>query len=402
MLPTQSSVPAVATRLLDHLAQIPDPRVDRTKRHLLGDILAIAILATLCGADSFTEIEQFGRARERWLRGFLTLPGGIPSHDTFTRVFARLDRQAFAAALGEWAKHTATLALHPSTRGEVVAIDGKSVRRSYDLRAGQAALHSVSAWATERQMVLGQVETKDHSNEITAIPELLDLLELKGTTVTIDAIGCQKKITTAIRAKKAHYVLALKSNQPWLHQRVHAFHQAVTAQPKRYWRDIPHLSLITLEKEHGRLEKRCYTVMPAEAVLRNRSGWEDLKSVGWVETERTLLSGRHKGKTTREVRYFISSLPPEVEPFAHAVRSHWAIENRCHWVLDVVFQEDQSRVRKDHGPANLVTLRRWALNLLRQDTTHKLGLKARRLHAAWDPDYLLTLLRRVTPQPVED
>jgi hypothetical protein len=205
--------------------------VDRTKRHLLGDILAIAILATLCGADSFVEIEQFGQARESWLKTFLALPNGIPSHDTFTRVFARLDRRAFAAALSEWAKHTAILALQQSPHGEVVAIDGKSARRSYDLRAGQPPLHTVSAWATERQMVLGQVETEDYSNEITAIPELLALLDLKGATVTIDAMGSQKKIASAIRAQKAEYVLALKSNQPWLHQRVSAFHQA--APPSR-------------------------------------------------------------------------------------------------------------------------------------------------------------------------
>jgi predicted transposase YbfD/YdcC len=407
--PGSAPVPA---NLLAQLAEVPDPRVERTKQHQLLDILAIAILAQLCGADSFTEMAQFGRAREAWLRTFLALPNGIPSHDTFNRVFLRLDPEAFAACLAEWAQAVAGLALQESGQAEdrpagdrpaeIVAIDGKSARRSYDARSGQAALHTVSAWASEHQLVLGQVRTEAHSNEITAIPQLLALLDLQGTTVTIDAMGCQKSITAAIRARGAHYVLALKSNQPWLHQRVSAFHAAVSAEPQRYWRGVAHQSQSTLEKDHGRIETRCVTVVDATAVLRDRRGWEDLASIGWVESERRLLSGPRKGSTTREVRYFISSLSPEVEPIAQAVRSHWGIENRCHWTLDVVFQEDQSRVRKDHGPANLATLRRWVLSLLRQDTAHKHGLKARRLQAAWDPDYLLRLLRFISPEPMQN
>lgn len=397
--------------LLAHLAQIPDPRVERTKQHRLIDILAIAILAKLCGADAFTEMAQFGRARQAWLGTFLALPNGIPSHDTFTRLFARIEPHAFAACLSQWAQAVAALALQESrppegaeveNEAEVVAIDGKTARRSYDARCGQAPLHTVSAWASEHQLVLGQVKTEAHSNEITAIPELLALLDLRGTTVTIDALGCQKPITTAIRAKGAHYVLALKANQPWLHQRVAAFRAATTARPQRYWRGVAHESYATMEKDHGRIEKRRYTVVDAAAVLRDRSGWQDLASVGWVESERHLLCGPRKGTITREVRYFISSLPAKVVPLAHAVRSHWGIENRCHWSLDVVFQEDQSRVRKDHGPANLATLRRWVLSLLRQDTTHKHGLKARRLQAAWDPNYLLRLLRLTCPEPTKN
>lgn len=407
MLSSDSSPAAVPESLLAHLAQLPDPRVERTRHHQLVDILSIAILAELCGADSFTEIAQFGRAREPWLKTFLALPHGIPSHDTFNRVFARLDRHALAASLTQWAQAAACLALQAEvsgeapeeTPGEVVAIDGKTARRSHDRGAAQAALHTVSAWATEHQLVLGQVKTEAHSNEITAIPELLALLDLRGTTVTIDAIGCQKEITAAIRAKKAHYVLSLKANQPWLLQRVSDFHAAATAEPTRYWRNVPHETHTTLEKDHGRIETRRYTVVDATAVLRDRSGWADLASLGWVESERRLLWGPKAGTTTREVRYFISSLPPKIAPIAHAVRSHWSIENRCHWCLDVVFQEDQSRVRKDHGPANLATIRRWVLSLLRQDTTHKHGLKARRLNAAWDPDYLLKLLRLTAVEP---
>lgn len=378
--------------LLDQLATVPDPRVERTRHHQLVDILAISLLAVLCGAESFTEIAQFGRAREAWLRTFLALPNGIPSHDTFNRVFARLDRHALAARLTQWAQAVAALAV-----GEVVAIDGKTARSSHDHAAGQSALHMVSAWATEHQLVLGQVKTADHSNEITAIPELLEVLDLRGTTVTIDAAGCQQKITAAIRAKRADYVLALKGNQPWLHERVVGFHAAVTADPERRWRGVPHETLRTIEKDHGRLETRCYTVVSAAAVLRDRAGWTDLTSVGWVESERQLLSGPKAGTVTRETRYFISSLAAKVGPIAHAVRSHWGIENRCHWTLDMVFQEDHSRVRRDHGPANLATIRRWVLSLLRQDRTHKHGLKARRLNAAWDQEYLLKVLRLAAP-----
>ncbi len=396
MLPSDPSVAPVPESLLVHLARLPDPRIERTKHHQLVDILAIAILAELCGADSFTEIAQFGRAREAWLKTFLALPNGIPSHDTFTRVFARLDRHALAASLTQWAQSVASRALEA---GEVVAIDGKTARRSHDHGAAQAALHTVSAWATEHQLVLGQVKTADHSNEITAIPHLLALLELRGTTVTIDAMGCQKEITTAIRAKKAHYLLSLKENQPWLHQRVSQFHAAVTSEPRRYWRDVPHETHTSVEKDHGRIETRRYTVVDATRVLRDRTGWTDLASVGWVESERRLLTGPKAGSTSHEVRYFISSLPPKIGPFAHAVRSHWGIENRCHWCLDMVFQEDQSRVRRDHGPANLATIRRWVLSILRQDTTHKHGLKARRLNAAWDPDYLLKLLGFAAAKP---
>lgn len=404
------SIGPIPSSLLEQLATVPDPRIERTKHHQLVDILAITLLAVLCGADNFTEIAQYGQAKKEWLETFLALPKGIPSHDTFSRVFARLDRHAVSACLTQWAQHVALMAggLSP---GEVVAIDGKTARRSGDVSgdssgessagaaggraAGIKALHMVSAWATRHQLVLGQVKTADHSNEITAIPELLRLLDLKGTTVTIDAIGCQQAIARSIRDKKADYVLSFKTNQPWLHERVDQFRAATEAEPERYWRGVAHETTTTIEKDHGRIEKRRYTVVPAQAVIRNkekRSAWADLRTVGWVESERELLSGPKAGKTERELRYFISSLPAKVGPLAHAVRSHWGIENQCHWTLDMVFQEDQSRTRKDHGPANLATIRRWVLSILRQDATHKHGLKARRLNAAWDNDYLLKLL----------
>lgn len=393
--------------LLEQLATVADPRIERTKEHLLVDILAVTLLAVLCGADNFTEVAQFGRAREPWLKTFLALPHGIPSHDTFTRVFARLDRRALASCLTQWAQAVAALA-GGLAAGDVVAIDGKTARRTHDHAAGLKALHAVSAWATRHQLVLGQVKTAGHSNEITAIPELLALLDLTGTTVTIDAEGCQQKITAAIRAQRADYVLALKMNQPRLHTAVAQFFAAAQAEPERYWRGVPHEALTTVEKGHGRLETRHYTVAAATAVLRAvgdrpgaSEGWTDLVSVGCVVAERQVLSGPRAGTTSRETRYFIASLPPTVGPFAHAVRSHWGIENCCHWTLDVVFQEDQSRTRKDHGPANLATIRRWVLSILRQDTTHKHGLKARRLNAAWDPDYLRKLLRIAAPTAEE-
>jgi predicted transposase YbfD/YdcC len=377
----------VAPSFLEQLAMLPDPRLDRTKRHRLVDIVAITILGVLCGADTFTELAQFGRAREAWLRTFLELPNGIPSHDTFARVLARLEATAFADCLTAWARTVATLA-----GGDVVAIDGKTVRRAH--RPGERALHTVSAWATAHQLTLGQLQVDEKSNEITAIPALLDVLTLEGTTVTIDAIGCQREITTAIRAKQADYVLVVKKNQPWLHERLEAAFARLDAPSRQH---VPREQTTTLTKNHGRLERRTYTVVAAAAMLTDREGWADLQSVGRVVAERRRSTNGEL--ISSETRYFITSLPPQAEPIAHAIRAHWAIENCCHWVLDVVFQEDQHRARTQHAASNLAVVRRWALSLLRQDHTHPHGIKARRLQAAWDQDYLLKLLRLTAPAP---
>lgn len=387
-VPPSADVRVPSAPLLAQLAALPDPRVDRAKRHSLTDVLAIALLATLCGADTYTQFALFGVTRAAWLATFLALPNGIPSHDTFARVLRQLDPKAFAAWLTTWSQ-----AFAGQVPG-VVAIDGKTARRSGD--ATTAALHTVSAWATEQHLTLGQVATDVKSNEITAIPELLALLLLRDCIVTIDAIGCQTAIATAIRAKKAHYVLAVKGNQRWLHDRLVALF-AHGPEDTVFWARAPHETLTHREKDHGRIETRTYRLVPAAAVLADRAPWTDLQSVGCVDATRHHVSGPKAGTTEHHRRYFITSLPARVAPFAHAVRSHWQVENACHWTLDVVFNEDQNRARRDAGPANLATLRRWALSLMRQDTTQKTGLKGRRLIAGWDPDYLLHLLRIAVP-----
>lgn len=383
-----AELPVPSVPLLTQLATLPDPRIDRCKRHALPDVLAIALLATVCGADTYTQFALFGVTRQAWLATFLELPNGIPSHDTFARVLRALDPKAFAGWLTTWSQ-----ALAGQVPG-VVAIDGKTARRSGD--ATTAALHTVSAWATEQHLTLGQVSTDVKSNEITAIPELLTLLQLRDCTVTIDAIGCPTAIATAIRAKKAHYVLAVKGNQRWLHDRLVALF-AHGPEDTVFWARAPHETLTHREKDHGRIETRTDRLVPAAAVLADRAPWTDLQSVGCVDATRHHVSGPKAGTTEQHRRYFITSLPARVAPFAHAVRSHWQIENACHWTLDVVFDEDQNRARRDAGPKNLATLRRWALSLLRQDTTQKTGLKGRRLMAGWDPDYLLHLLRIAVP-----
>lgn len=387
-VPPFADVRVPSAPLLAQLATLPDPRIDRCKRHALPDVLAMALLATLCGANTCTQFALFGVTRHAWLATFLALPNGIPSHDTFTRVLRHLEPKAFAGWLTTWSQ-----ALVGQVPG-VVAIDGKTVRRSGD--ATTAPLHSVSAWATAQHLTLGQVATDVKSNEITAIPELLALLQLRDCIVTIDAMGCQTAIATAIRARHAHYVLAVKANQPWLHERLLAIF-AHGPEDTVFWARAPHEPVTIVEKDHGRIETRTYRLVPAAAVLADRAPWTDLQSVGCVDATRHHVSGPKAGTVEHHRRYFITSLPARVGPFAHAVRSHWQIENACHWTLDVVFDEDQNRTRRDAGPKNLATLRRWALSLLRQDTTQKIGLQTRRLIAGWDPDYLLHLLRIATP-----
>lgn len=388
-VPPSAALAVPTAPLLAQLAALPDPRIDRAKRHSLTDVLAIALLATLGGADNYSQFALFGRTRQAWLATFLALPNGIPSHDTFQRVLRALDPKAFAGWLTAWSQ-----ALAGRVPG-VVAIDGKTARRSGD--ATTAALHTVSAWATAQHLTLGQVATAVKSNEITAIPELLTLLHLRDCIVTIDALGCQTAIATAIRAKRAHYVLAVKGNQRWLHDRLVALF-AHGPDDTVFWARAPHETLTHREKDHGRIETRTYRLVPAAAVLADRAEWTDLHSVGCVDATRHYVSGPKAGTTEQHRRYFITSLPARVGPFAHAVRSHWQIENACHWTLDVVFDEDRNRARRDAGPANLATLRRWALSLLRQDTTQTTGLKGRRLIAGWDPDYLLHLLRLAVPE----
>jgi predicted transposase YbfD/YdcC len=360
-------------------ATLTDPRVDRTKRHSLLEIIIVAVCATLGNANGWADIERFGKAKLDFFRTFLELPHGIPSHDTFGRVFARLDPAALMACIQQWLD-----ALGRVVAGEVVAIDGKTLRGSFDTAAAKNPLHLVSAWACEARLTLGQVAVDAKSNEITAIPLLLELLDLQDCIVTIDAMGCQTEIATAIRARQADYVLAVKDNQPSLHQTVH---EAFLAHAEADFSDPTLKRIKTVEHSHGRDETREYFIAEVPATLRGDGQWQDVRSIGMVQRTRVV-----DGEVGEEIVYYLSSLPPKVKQFAKAVRGHWSIENRLHWSLDVTFAEDQSRVRKDHSPLNLALLRRLVLSILQQDTSVKDSLRGKRLRAGWDDEVLLKIL----------
>jgi predicted transposase YbfD/YdcC len=356
---------------------LTDPRIARARRHDLLDILILAVCATLGGANTWADVERFATAKLDFFKTFLDLPHGVPSHDTFGRVFARLDPAALLDCLGRWLD-----ALGHAVAGEVVAIDGKTLKGSFDTAAGQGPLHLVSAWATETRLMLGQVAVDAKSNEITAIPLLVELLDLKGCIVTLDAMGCQTEIAAAIRRREADYVLAVKENQPGLHEVIHA---AFVAHAERGFTDASVKRLTSAERGHGRQERREYVVAAAPVALTAR--WADVASIGMVT--RTRVAG---GVTSEELSYYVSSVPPKVKAFARAVRGHWGIENRMHWTLDVIFAEDQSRVRKDRGPENLAMLRRLTLSILQRDRSLKDSLRGKRLRAGWDDEVLLQLL----------
>lgn len=368
----------------EHFSNLPDPRVDRTKKHKLIDIVAIALCGVMCGADNWVEIEEYGLIREGWLGEFLELPNGIPSHDTFGRVFARLDADAFRQSFIDWVR-----AVHTLTAGQVVAIDGKTIRGSADKANGKAALHVVSAWASENALVLGQLAVDDQSNEITAIPQLLAMLVLDGCIVTVDAMGCQKKIATAIRDAKADYVLRVKANQGQLFEDLQDWF--VHAE-RDHFTQMVHSHNRVVNKDHGRLEIRdCWVVSDPVAFeyIRHYDGWTDLNSIAKVIRQR-----RIGDSLSTETAFYIASLQNNAQLLLACSRSHWAVENSLHWVLDVAFREDDTRYRQDVGVENFALLRKLAINLLRQDKSIKIGAKGKRLRAALDPNYLLSLLNQ--------
>jgi predicted transposase YbfD/YdcC len=375
----------LADTLLKHFSNVKDPRqkTHQNFRHNLTDILVITILGTICGADDWVEIHRFGLAKESWLRTFLDLPNGIPSHDTFADVFARLNPREFEACFAEW---IASLTL--DLKNEIIALDGKTLRGSGNKRQGDRAIHMVSAWAAKNRMMLAQVKTAEKSNEITAIPQVLQMIDVKGATVTIDAMGCQTEIAKQIIAQEAHYVLSLKENQPSLYQDVVSIFTLAESGEKKY-KNMLHRRKVEKLHNHGRTETRRYTLISArDESIGFSLRFPGLKGLGKVEITRTT---HHKVEYS--TRYFVASLIYEqIDTFMEAVRKHWQIEVDLHWSLDVSFREDLNRSRIGHSAENLALVRRIALNLLKQEKTHKNGISCRRKTAGWDNQYLLKVL----------
>ena len=367
-----------SARLQDHFAELTDPR-RREVTYPLINIVVIAVCAVVCGADDFVAIAEFGRKKRRWLARFLDLRNGIPSHDRFNAILAAIKPVEFEKCLLSW-----ITALQDITDGQVIAIDGKTLRRSFDATSSKSAIHMVSAWATANQISLGQVVVDEKSNEITAIPKLLEMLDISGCLVTIDAMGCQTEIARQIVAGGADYVLPVKGNQPTLRQGIEKFFEDSLED------DFAHTKVRqyqTEEKGHGREEERYYSICPVPDDLPDRSRWAKLKAIGIA-----ISTTQRNGKECNEVRYYILSKYLSARRFAKAVRDHWGIENHLHWQLDVTFHEDQCRVRKGHADANFSSLRRTALSLLKNESSLKVGIKNKRLTAGWDEAYLEKVL----------
>lgn len=371
--------PKDTSSLVAHISVLRDSRVDRTKLHSLTDMLVIAICAVICDMDSWVDVELFGQCKEQWFRTFLKLPNGIPSHDTFGRVFSLLDPEALSRCLGGWLS-----ALSREFTGQI-AIDGKTMRGSFDRAAGQSPLHLVSAYAAEARLTLGEVATEAKSNEITAIPELLKVLFLKGCIVSIDAMGCQREIARQIVEQEGDYVLGLKGNQTTMHAEVKEFFEAARSDD---FEGVPHSFYEEVDKGHGRVETRkCWATSDVQW-FEDLAKWPGLRSFVAVESTRVLGD-----QTSTEMRYFISSLDgKDAGKLARAIRQHWAVENELHWVLDVVFHEDLSRVRDRNAAHNFSILRRFALNLLKQTPYRKASIRGSRKAASLDENYLLRVL----------
>jgi len=367
--------------LKEHFSNVTDPRGPNVT-HQLFNIIAIAILGTICGADGWVEIEQFGCQKLKWLSQYLFLPEGIPSHDTFGRVFSRINPEEFQASFMEWVQ-----AVHEITQGQVIGVDGKQMRGSHDRGKGKQAIYMISAWAEQNHLVLGQQQVDEKSNEITAIPELLRLLDIKGCIVTVDAIGTQTKIAKQIIAADGDYLLAVKHNQDKLYTDLEML---FSYDQQQGFQDAPYDYAKEVMKGHGRIDIReCWVTSHPEylASVRQFQKWSNLQSLVMIVRRRIL-----DGDETVKTRFYISSLEANAKQILKASRQHWGVENGLHWVLDIAFNEDRSRVRKDHAPANLAVLRHMAVNLLKQETSAKGGIKAKRLQAGWNEDYLIKVL----------
>jgi len=371
------------TTIEEHFSAIKDPRLERTKLHQLIDIITITICAVISGADSWDDIEYFGECKYKWFKSFLALPNGIPSHDTFNRVFARLDPQELEKCFSDWIKSISSL-----LPGEQIAIDGKTLRHSYDKNTKQKAIVMVSAFARESGLVLAQRKVSKKSNEITAVPELLKVLELSGAIVTLDAMGCQTKIVSQIANQKADYLITLKKNQSGLYKRVdELFKLALSDNKNEQFSD----NYSVCESGHGRTEQRHYHVLnDIRELVDSSNKWSNFNSAIRVEYYRQLKNSKSK----LESRYFITSLSKNAEELAKYIRGHWRIENQLHWILDVGFNEDNSRIRKDNAPENLAVIRHIALNILKQDKSIKGSIKGKRKCAGWDNSYLVKLLKQ--------
>ena len=372
---------SVAANISEHFGSLQDPRIDRQKLHLLLDIIVIAICASICGADKWEDVETFGKAKKDWFKTFLELPNGIPSHDTFNRVFNLLDPVEFQSSFLSWISAASKL-----IDGQAIAIDGKVLRRSHDRGIGKAAIDMVSAWATENHLVLGQVKVDEKSNEITAIPQLLKALKISGCIITIDAMGCQTEIAAEIVNQDADYVLALKDNQGNLSEDVKLLFNDLEKGDYKYYTYDYHK---TVNKGHGRIEIReCWTISEIDTIchLRGYKNWKKLRTVSRIRSQRWI--GEEKSS---EDRYHIASITG-AKPVLAAVRSHWSVENELHWTLDMAFDEDRSRVRKGHGAENFAVLRHIALNLLKQEKSCGRSVRGKRLLAGWDEKYLHKVL----------
>lgn len=367
--------------LSNSFISISDPR-DNNSKHKLIDILTIATCAIICGADTWTDIAQYGTSKQEWFSTFLELNHGIPSHDTFGRVFSIINPKEFQEAFIKWIKD-----ISDKVTGDVIAIDGKTVRHSFDTSNNKSSIHMVSAWSNQLGLVLGQIKVNDKSNEITAIPELLDKIDINKSIVTIDAMGTQKNIAKKIIKKGGDYVLALKGNHKNFSNDIKYFFEE---ESKNKFADVEYSFFKTTNKDHGRIETRKHYLINDLNWLSQKSEWKNLNSIIMVESERTIGD-----KTSKERRYYISSLTENVEKVADAIRKHWGIENSLHWILDIAFREDDSRIRIENASENFAILRHIALNLLKNEKSVKIGVKAKRLKSGWDNDYLKKVLTSI-------